>query len=45
MIVAAAKQGVTVGEDTLSGLMFADDIVGISETPEAETDRESTTVR
>ena len=36
MIVAveAAKQGVTMGEDTVSGLMFADDFVGISETPE-----------
>ena len=36
MIVAveAAKQGVTVREDTVSGLMFADDFVGISETPE-----------
>ena len=36
MIVAveAAKQGVTVGEDTVSGLMFADDFAGISETPE-----------
>ena len=38
MIVAveAAKQGVTVGEDTtvVSGLMFADDFVGIAETPE-----------
>ena len=36
MIVAveAARQGVTVGEETVSGLMFADDIVGISETPE-----------
>ena len=36
MIVAteAAKQGITVGEDTVSGLMFADDFVGISETPE-----------
>ena len=35
MIVAveAAKQGVTVGE-TVSGLVFADDFVGISETPE-----------
>ena len=31
--VEAAKQGVTVG-DTVSGLMFADDFVGISETPE-----------
>ena len=29
--VEAAKQGVTVGEDTaVSGLMFADDFVGIS---------------
>ena len=36
MIVAveAAKQGVTVGVDTVSGMMFADDFVGISETPE-----------
>ena len=36
MIVAveAASQGVTVGEDTVSGLMFADDFVCISETPE-----------
>ena len=36
MIIAveAAKQGVTMGEDTMSGLMFADDFVGISETPE-----------
>ena len=32
--VEAAKQGVTVGEDTMSGLMFADDFVGISEAPE-----------
>ena len=32
--VETAKQGVTVGEDTVSGLMFADDFVGISETPE-----------
>ena len=32
--VEAARQGVTVGEDTVSGLMFADDFVGISETPE-----------
>ena len=32
--VEAAKQGITVGEDTVSGLMFADDFVGISETPE-----------
>ena len=29
-----AKQGATVGEDTVSGLMFAEDFVGISETPE-----------
>ena len=36
MIVAveAAKQGATVGEETVSGLMFMDDFVGISETPE-----------
>ena len=36
MIVAveAAKQGVTMGEDTVSGLMFADDFAGISEKPE-----------
>ena len=35
MIVAveAAKQGVTVEEDTVSGLMFADDFMGVSETP------------
>ena len=33
VVVEAAKQGVTVGEDTVvSGLMFADDFVGISET-------------
>ena len=32
--VEAARQGVTVGEDTVSGLMFADYFVGISETPE-----------
>ena len=32
--VEAAKQGVTMGEDTVSGLTFADDFVGISETPE-----------
>ena len=29
-----AKQGVTREEDTVSGLMFADYFVGISETPE-----------
>ena len=36
LIVAgeAAKQGVTVGKCTVSGLMFADDFVGTSETPE-----------
>ena len=28
----AAKRGVTVGEDTVSGLMSGDDFVGISET-------------
>ena len=32
--VEAAKQGVKVGEDIVSGLMFADDFVGIAETPE-----------
>ena len=32
--VEAAKQGVMVGEDTVSGLTFADDFVGISETPQ-----------
>ena len=32
--VEAAKQGVTIGEDTVSGLMFADDFGGISDTPE-----------
>ena len=36
MIVAAdaAKQGVSMEEDTVSGLMLADDFVEISETPE-----------
>ena len=36
MIVAveAAKQGVVVEEDTMSGFMFKDGFVGISETPE-----------
>ena len=36
MIVAveAAKQGVTMGEDTVSGLIYPDNFVGISETPE-----------
>ena len=32
--VESVKQGVTEGEDTLSGSTFADDFVGISETPE-----------
>ena len=32
--VEAARQGVTVGEDTVSGLILADGFVGISETPE-----------
>ena len=32
--VKAAKQGVKVGGDTISGLMFADDFVMIAETPE-----------
>ena len=32
--VEAARQGATVGQGTVSGLMFADDFVGISETPE-----------
>ena len=31
--VETAEQGVTIGEDTVSGLMFADDFVRISETP------------
>ena len=30
----AAKQGVTMGEDIVSGLVFANDFVGISETAE-----------
>ena len=36
MIVAveATKQGVTMGEDTVSGLMLADDMVGMSEAAE-----------
>ena len=36
MIVAvkSPKQGVTMGEYTVSGLIFAKDFVGISETPE-----------
>ena len=52
MIVAveAAKEGVTTGEDTVSGFMFAHDFVRIPETPEgftrriAETDGKSTRV-
>ena len=32
--VEAAKQGATVGEYTVSGLMFKNGLVGISETPE-----------
>ena len=32
--IEAAKQGVKVGADMVSGLMFADDFVGISDTPE-----------
>ena len=41
MIVAveAAKQGVTMREDTVSGLMFADDFVGISETSKGLQDQ------
>ena len=48
MIVAveAAKQGVMVGEDTVSGLMFADDFVAIIRNTRriAETNRESTSL-
>ena len=32
--VEAAKQEVKVGEDMVSGLMFADDFVGLAETPD-----------
>ena len=32
--VEAAKEGVTVGGDKVTGLMFADDFEGVSETPE-----------
>ena len=32
--VGVATQGITIGEDTVSALMFADDSVGISQTPE-----------
>ena len=31
--VEAKKQGVTIGEDAVSGLMFADNFVGISKRP------------
>ena len=36
MIVAveAAKRGISMGGGTVSGLMFADDFMGIPETPE-----------
>ena len=34
MAVEAAKQGVTVGEDTVPGLMVADVLVGKPEAPE-----------
>ena len=37
--VEGAKQGVTMGEDAISGLMLADDFVGISETPEGLQNR------
>ena len=33
-VIEAAKQGVNVGEDTISGLMFAHDFVGTAETPD-----------
>ena len=42
--VEAAKHGVTGGGDTVSGLMFADDFVGMSETSEGETSTERTRV-
>ena len=32
--VETTKQGVKVGEDMISGLMFADDFVGLAETPD-----------
>ena len=34
VVAAVLKQTVTVGGNTVSGLMCADDFVGISETPE-----------
>ena len=43
LIVEAAKQGVTVGDNTVSGLMFADVFVGISLTLELEKTLEYTT--
>ena len=33
-MIVAVGAAVTMGEDTMSGLMFADYLVGISETPE-----------
>ena len=32
-VVEAAKHGVTAGGDTVSGLLYADDLAGVSETP------------
>ena len=40
--VEAARQGVTVGEDTASGLMFADDFVGTRRIAETEKALENT---
>ena len=34
VVVEAAKQGVTVEEDAVSGMMYEDDFVGISEISE-----------
>ena len=34
VVVEAAEQGVSVGEDAVSGVMFVRDFVGISETSE-----------
>ena len=44
--VEAAKQGITVGEDTVAGLMFADDFRGniINTRRIAEKNREGTRV-
>ena len=46
VVVEAAKQGVTMGEDTVSGLRFADDLVEISVNTRrvVETYRKSTTL-